>query len=246
MKRKGLAIAGLVAGLSVLTSMTAFAGEWKQDSNGWWWQNDDGSYPVSTWQWIDGNNDGFAERYYFNEAGYLATNTTIDDYTVNADGAWTAFDVIQRKPTGANGEAVLENGTYYLYQRIFYDQDTKQVIYKSDILDGTKASYDKLQEVSLFDYGRSVYDFEYRTEISEASATSFKTDTPYEQYEKVEDIWRPTLEEDSRHYSSYGFNFYYVVNDSETFTDYCDDSDLGWKDQPARNYILADIYKKMK
>ena len=30
MKRKGLVIAGLVAGLSVLTSMTAFAGEWSR------------------------------------------------------------------------------------------------------------------------------------------------------------------------------------------------------------------------
>ena len=30
MKRKGLAIAGLVAGLSVLSSMSAFAGEWKR------------------------------------------------------------------------------------------------------------------------------------------------------------------------------------------------------------------------
>ena len=95
MKRKGLAIAGLVAGLSVLSSMSAFAGEWKQDSNGWWWQNDDGSYPVSTWQWLDGNKDGLSESYYFNEAGYLVTNTTIDGYTVNADGAWVKNGYVQ-------------------------------------------------------------------------------------------------------------------------------------------------------
>lgn len=99
MKRKGLAITCLVAGLSVLTSMTAFAGEWKQDATGWWWQNDDGSYPVSTWQWLDGNKDGLSESYYFNEAGYLVTNTTIDGYTVNADGAWTI-----------NGEVLLRPG----------------------------------------------------------------------------------------------------------------------------------------
>lgn len=97
MKRKGLVTAGLVAGLSVLSSMSAFAGEWKQDSNGWWWQNDDGSYPVSTWQWLDGNKDGLSESYYFNEAGYLVTNTTIDGYTVNADGAWTINGTVQNK-----------------------------------------------------------------------------------------------------------------------------------------------------
>ncbi|MGI5946926.1 MAG: hypothetical protein ACOX8K_05915 [Lachnospiraceae bacterium] len=97
MKRKGLAIAGLVAGLSVLSSMTAFAGEWKQDERGWWWQNDDGSYPVSTWKWLDGNKDGLSESYYFNEAGYLVTNTTIDGYTVNADGAWTINGTVQNQ-----------------------------------------------------------------------------------------------------------------------------------------------------
>ena len=106
MKRKGLVIAGLVAGLSALTSMTAFAGEWKQDFNGWWWQNDDGSYPVSTWQWLDGNKDGLSESYYFNEAGYLVTNTTIDGYTVNADGAWTINGQIQTMQTSLTDSSI--------------------------------------------------------------------------------------------------------------------------------------------
>ena len=116
MKRKGLAIAGLVAGLSVLTSMTAFAGQWiydangewqyidhtigwNQDSTGWWYQKADGSYPAATWQWIDDdkNNteDGEQASYYFDANGYLVTNTTIDGYTVNADGAWTVDGVVQ-------------------------------------------------------------------------------------------------------------------------------------------------------
>lgn len=106
MKRKGLAIAGLVAGLSVLSSMSAFAGEWKQDERGWWWQNDDGSYPVSTWQWIDGNKDGLSESYYFNEAGYLVTNTTIDGYTVNADGAWIENGIVQTQSTSSQQEQI--------------------------------------------------------------------------------------------------------------------------------------------
>ena len=41
-------------------SMTSFAGQWRSDANGWWWQNDDGSYPTFCWQWIDGNDDGIA------------------------------------------------------------------------------------------------------------------------------------------------------------------------------------------
>lgn len=33
-----------------------------------------GSYPVSAWKWIDGNNDGIAESYYFDQSGYVLMN----------------------------------------------------------------------------------------------------------------------------------------------------------------------------
>ena len=81
--------------LSTFYPLTSFAGEWKSDNNGWWYQNDDGSYPKNTWQWIDGNKDGVSESYYFNENGYLLTNTTKDGCTVNGDGAWTVNGVVQ-------------------------------------------------------------------------------------------------------------------------------------------------------
>ena len=67
----------LAAGLSVVASVTGFAGEWKQNSTGWWWQNDDGSYLTNTEAWLDGNRDGIAERYIFDQAGYLFTNTYV-------------------------------------------------------------------------------------------------------------------------------------------------------------------------
>lgn len=96
MKRRGLAVLGLVAGLSVLSSMSAFAGQWIQEERGWWWQNDDGSYPTSAWYQIDGNRDGGVEWYYFDSEGWLVTNTTIDDkYTVNEDGAWVKDGYVQ-------------------------------------------------------------------------------------------------------------------------------------------------------
>ena len=44
--------------MTVGTASTAMAAEWKHDSKGWWWQNDDGSYPAASWQWLDGNHDG--------------------------------------------------------------------------------------------------------------------------------------------------------------------------------------------
>lgn len=158
MKRKGLAIAGLVAGLSVLTSMTAFAGEWKQDATGWWWQNDDGSYPVSTWEWLDGNNDGLSESYYFNEAGYLVTNTTIDGYTVNADGAWTengevllrpgivlfADRPVEDLPIEGSGEATGQStGTMTSQEQFFSDLQDKYVAEAEEVLN----DLEQLQEL---------------------------------------------------------------------------------------------------
>ena len=35
---------------SAVLSMTSFAGEWKQDASGWWYQNDDGSFTRNGWQ----------------------------------------------------------------------------------------------------------------------------------------------------------------------------------------------------
>lgn len=95
MKKNIVKVLTLAILLSAFYSLTSFAGEWKSDNNGWWYQNDDGSYPKNTWQWIDGNKDGISESYYFNENGYLLTNTTKDGCTVNGDGAWTVNGVVQ-------------------------------------------------------------------------------------------------------------------------------------------------------
>ena len=63
MRKTKILIASIV--LSVMMSTVALAGEWKQDAKGWWFQNDDGSFPVNSWQDING------KQYYFNESGYM-------------------------------------------------------------------------------------------------------------------------------------------------------------------------------
>lgn len=96
MRKSFVKVVTLTAALSMLASSTSFAGQWKQEGSTWKYQNDDGSYPTNTWQWIDGNGDGISESYYFNENGYMLANTvTPDNYTVNADGAWTVNGVVQ-------------------------------------------------------------------------------------------------------------------------------------------------------
>ncbi|MDO4324714.1 MAG: hypothetical protein Q4E24_01550 [bacterium] len=87
----------LVASLLMSVSMHSlvYAGEWKQDNIGWWWQEEDGSYPTNSWKWLDGNKDGIAECYYFGDQGYMLANTAVEGYTVNADGAWTVDGEVQ-------------------------------------------------------------------------------------------------------------------------------------------------------
>ena len=90
----------LGAAFSIAFSTAAFAGVWKQDSLGWWYDNQDGTWLSNGWSWLDGNNDGIAECYYFNPHGSLLTGTvTPDGYTVNTDGQWVKGSQIMTQPT---------------------------------------------------------------------------------------------------------------------------------------------------
>ena len=92
----GLAFAAAVA-------LPVYAGSWRQGPSGWWYQNDDGTYPAGGWQWIDSDGDGTAECYYFYSDGYMASNNDINGYHVNDAGQWTVGERIQRKTVA--GEA---------------------------------------------------------------------------------------------------------------------------------------------
>lgn len=125
------------AAVLMALSMTgqAFAGGWMQDAskpaneNGisnWWYQRDDGSYPVACWEWIDGNRDGIAESYRFNESGWMYVSTNVDGYDVNDSGAWTTNGVVETKNTSSQAD-VPENtvGSWVT------DSGRKQYIYSN-------------------------------------------------------------------------------------------------------------------
>lgn len=74
----------VAATLALMTALTfpTYAAEWKQDNVGWWYQNDDGSYPTNKWQEING------VQYYFGNDGYMLHDaTTPDGCSVGTDGA---------------------------------------------------------------------------------------------------------------------------------------------------------------
>lgn len=94
-----------VAAFSSVMAFSAMAGVWKQDNVGWWYDNGNGTYPSNSWQWIDGDNNGTAECYYFDRTGYMLANTTTPDgYQVNSSGAWVENGTVKTRNVRATGQ----------------------------------------------------------------------------------------------------------------------------------------------
>ncbi len=95
-----IAISGIL--ISISAAATVYAGTWQTDANGWWYSNDDGTWPDASWQWIDGDVDGISECYYFDANGYcLMDTTTPDGSQVNQNGAWIEFGKVRTKTSGS-------------------------------------------------------------------------------------------------------------------------------------------------
>ena len=86
----------LAAVLVTLLAQTVLAGDWKwnREKEKWWYLDDQNTYPVNGWEWIDG------KCYRFDEEGYLYVDTvTPEGLTVNANGEWTVNGVVQEMET---------------------------------------------------------------------------------------------------------------------------------------------------
>lgn len=114
--RNTLVTLGLAVGLALSGTFNGFAGQWVQEDKGWKYVEYDGTFiytqkpeekpkgdseffqhevtfdPGKTGYVIDSDKDGYVENYYFDEEGYLFTDTIVDGfegkkYRVNSDGA---------------------------------------------------------------------------------------------------------------------------------------------------------------
>lgn len=107
--------------LSLVMSFTALADEgWSQDEQGRWrYMQDNGAYVGYGWKEIAG------KQYYFNNDGYMLSNTiTPDGYYVGADGAWVPDGQSSSQNTQNTGKNTLTasvDGT----QLTFYLQEAK-------------------------------------------------------------------------------------------------------------------------
>lgn len=74
----------------------------KNDGNGIKYYYEDGKFYRDCWQWIDNNNDGLYECYYFNLMGHIFTNgITPSGYEVNEKGQLKIDGVVQHKALDA-------------------------------------------------------------------------------------------------------------------------------------------------
>ena len=121
MKKLSKVIAATVV-CTLWGSITAFAGEWKSDANGWWYAKDDGSYVASDWLSDNGkmyyfNADGYmvsdawvGNYYVGNDGAMLTSTTTPDGYYVGADGAWVEGGIEQIQNETLQSDKNLPNG----------------------------------------------------------------------------------------------------------------------------------------
>ena len=80
--------------------------------NAWWYDLGNGNSYKSSWQWIDGNHDGIAECYCFDENGWMFENAiTPDRFTVNENGAWTVDNIVQTKSANLISQNNTNNST---------------------------------------------------------------------------------------------------------------------------------------
>ena len=128
-------------------SMSALAGQWRQDDTGWWYQNENGTYLKSEWSWIDG------KCYYFNEDGYcLQSAQTPDGYSVDAQGAWIEGGVVQTQEQSQDSSAIkqIDNVVVTVPGGFVFHSSDERGIYMTSV-DGS--SLICIMSESLADFG---------------------------------------------------------------------------------------------
>lgn len=113
---KTLTLMGLAAALTFAQPVSSYAA-WQtgagENVNRWWYDNENGTWAAGGWYWVDGNKDGVAECYYFDDDGWaLTSNTTPDGYTVNEAGAWVENGIVLTKYITTDSSNVYEYNPY--------------------------------------------------------------------------------------------------------------------------------------
>lgn len=150
---KAAAAVFTAAALVFTLPLVSMAGEWKKDGNGWWYQNNDGSWPSNGWQYIDG------KYYYFNGSGYMLANTiTPDGYQVGADGAYI------ERAGGAQAASTAAGLNYAMADAALHKHDYYKGLSASQIAEAEAVA----QNIA----SRILSDRSLRTDLDKVSAAS--------------------------------------------------------------------------
>ena len=122
--KKRYFIIGIAAAASLCMSMLSFAGTWAlgtgDNAGRWWYDQGNGIYARNGWYWIDGNNDGIAENYYFDNEGWLVTSgLTPDQKTVNENGAQTENGIVLAKTLDSGADSYVVDGMGTLEPKVY-------------------------------------------------------------------------------------------------------------------------------
>lgn len=187
--RKQTAIFITTIALSIAGAGTALA-EWKQDGGGWWYQRNDGSYPTSTLEQVDG------KTYFFDSNGYMVTGwKTVGDAVCYFDesgarltgwqqlgGSWYYLNPstggrhrgwlnLDGKRYYMNNDGIMQTGVFFLDG----EQSGSQYAYYADgsgaLVTNTTASQGKAK-LKIDSQGRIMY----RNSKTERDAERYGTD----------------------------------------------------------------------
>lgn len=124
---------------------------WQKDDKGWWYKNQDNSYPKSRWMEIDNywyyfNTNGYAicsswekidnKWYYFNDNCQMVTGWQYIDskwYYFNSDGAMlTGWQKINEKWYYLGNDGVMVTKLQTINQKIYYFADDGHMCYTDE------------------------------------------------------------------------------------------------------------------
>lgn len=118
MKTMTICLTGAMLASTPATLQDVNAAAWKKNSTGWWWQEDNGSYPQNAFKQIKG------QTYYFDGRGYMTTGwkkVNNNWYYFNPNGAMaTGWKQVGNTWYYLNGSGIMQTGWLKLGNTWYY------------------------------------------------------------------------------------------------------------------------------
>lgn len=148
---------------------------WHYDKTGY------GNFAVNEWLWIDSDNDGIAQCYYFDSTSFMWANREKDGYTLNENGQWTVDGVVQTKTVEINNSEPVDLQKA-IDERKGQKKEYRQVVFSPDTINEDKAT--GYTNAELFDPVFKYHEYSRYDKLSNTNMTilRYKGIGPYSIY----------------------------------------------------------------